>query len=97
MWSEPEVASFTREDGFWVLPKGVVRECKGSPLGIPLYALEVAVQDPFQRALLLSRGVIAEYACVATLGKESYTLKRLWRVKSSEFYVFRGHPLKVKV
>jgi hypothetical protein len=96
MWSIPDKVFFARKDGFWDPPAGIVRECRGSPLGLTMHELRMIVPDPFKQAILLSRGVIADYRLTCSGFKESYTLKRLWRVKSTPFFVFRGHPLKVK-
>lgn len=69
----------------------VVGACCGIPLGIGEERLNSLVPDPFERALILSTGVIVE--CYS-----SSEIQRAWRVKKGRMYasVVRGHRLKVK-
>lgn len=68
-----------------------ISELKANPVRLSEVMLEVTVKDPLERAIVMTQGIIAEYA------KADWGLyiKRAWRVKKKGFWFVRGHQLRI--
>jgi hypothetical protein len=71
----------------------VIRELGGWPLGISEGMLEMAIQDPLERAVVMTQGIIAEYVKAADW--TDWYIKRAWRVKKKNNWFVRGHQLRI--
>jgi hypothetical protein len=74
----------------------IVGECTGCPLGIMEGRFRKLVPDPFERAVLLTTGIIVEYRFDHDSGGMLPT--RAWRAKkgTGSEAVMRGHRIKIK-
>jgi len=87
--------------GVPTMPNGVknpayIMELNGCPVRASGYALEQAVPDPLERAVVMARGIIGEYEKSDIMGSNFYYMKRAWRVKSYYGYgLVRGHRLRI--
>jgi hypothetical protein len=82
----------------------LVARCNVNPIGLDGLRFGSVIRDPFERALILTTGIIIEYEEAARKHYladelEDGYVKRAWRAKKGKWYkqaVQRGHPLRVR-
>jgi len=90
--------------GTWPFHPALIVQCNENPIGVDASTFNGTVTDPFERALVLTTGIIIEYeeASRGIYSEEALRggyIRKAWRAKRGKWFhtaVQRGHRLKVK-
>ena len=97
--------------GTWPFHPALIVQCNENPVGVDASIFNNVVTDPFERALVLTTGIIIEYEEAARGVYDTKTgvfnseimrpgyIRKAWRAKRGKWFhtaVQRGHRLKVK-